>query len=115
MFILPTTVQASQCYYQTCSVAMRRVARKRLTPTPIPRLTLAIPALNPRYSRAEIPLMSAPASRRADTTWPPSVIDRGHTRLPVCRNKSLFSQNDECTGAIKKNIDRLVKTAIEDY
>ena len=31
------TVQASQCYYQTCSVAMRRVARKRLTPTPIPR------------------------------------------------------------------------------
>ena len=73
----------------------------------------ANPALNPRYSRAEISLM--PASRRADTTWPPSVIDRGHARLPVCRNKSLFSQNDECTGAIKKNIVRLVKTAIEDY
>ena len=75
----------------------------------------ANPALNPRNSRAEISLMSAPASRRADTTWPPSVIDRGHARLPVCRNKSLFSQNDECTGAIKKNIVRLVKTAIEDY
>ena len=71
----------------------------------------ANPALNPRYSCAEISLMSAPASRRADTTWPPSVIDRGLARLPVSSNKSLFSQNDECTGAIK----RLVKTAIEDY
>ena len=82
----------------------------------------ANPALNPRNSQAKPSLfprwnliMSAPASRRADTTWPPSVIDRGHARLPVCRNKSLFSQNDEGTGAIKKHIVRLVKTAIEDY
>ena len=57
--------------------------------------------------------MSAPASRRADTTWPPSAIDRGHARLPVCRNKSLFSQNDECTGAIKKTLSGLLKQQLK--
>ena len=88
---------------------------KKINPHANPALNPRNSRANPRYSRAEISLMSAPASRHADTTWPPSVIDRGHARLPVCRNKSLFSQNDECTGAIKKNIVRLVKTAIEDY